>query len=121
MAPDLEKAGVKRSQIGKLIKLTDEDFERCADIVEATLKARSPRSYIGGVIRNLERERADRGHAAPGQGPADDTPDWVRRLRAAGDHVYVDRDAMAGKADPSKRLWRWNGELYDDEEGRCGW
>lgn len=117
MAPQLERAGVARSQIGKLLRLTGEDFERCAEIAEAAAKARKPRSYIGGVVRNLERETGEAGPAPPRPG-VNDTPEWVRREQADGGYVSVDRDVTARKG---ARMWRWNGELFDDEGNRHGW
>lgn len=96
----LSKAGVPRSQMVKLAKLSD-GFDECLATLKRVAEARGPATYLAKIVHNLKAEAsAMSGIERPGE------PAFVREFRLAGYDVELDKDG--------KRWW-CGGTTYNSE------
>ncbi|WP_442580743.1 hypothetical protein ACSBOB_01700 [Mesorhizobium sp. ASY16-5R] len=101
LSGDMESKGVGRTVMGKLAKLYAGDFASAIGALEDAARAKVPRSYLGKIISNLERD------AAPPT--RNGVPTWVIDARTQGYPV-----------EPEDGRWRFCGGLYDDQKQQVG-
>lgn len=56
LAPQAEAKGIKKSLLGRLLKVT-QDYEKSTKILKLSLSKRNPLGYISKTIKNLEDEK----------------------------------------------------------------
>lgn len=98
-----EKAGVPRGMLFQIGEFLDRDFPQLIDIAARAAAAKSPRAYLGGVLKLYRIENAR-------PTPADPLlPAWITEARAQG--YPVEREG---------NYWRFAGGLFDDAKEQVG-
>jgi hypothetical protein len=98
--------------MGELGKLHDGDFRALVVIAREIQRARSPSTYLGGIIKRRKAELAEDNANASARDGSSDEPEFIRAWRRDGDRVEV--------YGPNR--WRLNGQgIYDEHGDQVGW
>jgi hypothetical protein len=100
--------------MGDLLKAKGGDAEEALYALEDALRARKPRDYVGGIIRNWKQEH-ESAKAATNGTPTDE-PEIIREARREGAMVERLRNKQTGAVE-----FKAYGRYYNLQGEEIGW